>query len=129
MMRWKVFESLILKIKNHFKEEIEAFSVSPAFLALNEEEFERINEEVETVENDAFIKDIHSLGFWYLDSLGAYLPQNMISYVTYEALDELEEAYIFDAKRLDQDKFLTLPKIPNSTKYQMIETCEYQRVF
>ena len=52
------------------KEEIESFCITPAFLALNEEEVEAINEELELVESDAFIKDIHSLGFWYLGGLG-----------------------------------------------------------
>lgn len=103
------------------KEEIEAFSITPAFLALNEEEIDRINEELETVESDAFIKDIHSLGFWYLDDLGEYLPSKFNSYVTYDALEELEEAYIFESKRIDKEKFLTLPKIPKATKYQKIE--------
>ena len=103
------------------KEEIESFSITPAFLALNEEEIENINEKLETVQSDAFIKDIHSLGFWYLDELGEYLPSKFNSYITYSALDELEEAYIFEAKRVDKEKFLTLPKIPKAKKYQKIE--------
>lgn len=103
------------------KEEIESFSITPAFLALDEDEINRINEEIELVSSDAFIKDIHSLGFWYLDNLGEYLPSKMNSYITYNALDELEEAYIFDAKRLDKDKFLTLPKVEKSKNYKIIE--------
>lgn len=103
------------------KEEIESFSITPAFLALDESEIDRINEELETVESDAFIKDIHSLGFWYLDNLGEYLPSKFNSYITYNALDELEEAYIFEAKRIDKEKFLTLPKIPKAKKYQIIQ--------
>ncbi|NCB10408.1 MAG: transcription-repair coupling factor, partial [Erysipelotrichia bacterium] len=46
------------------KEEIETISINPAFLALDEKSFEEINEQVQTVSSDAFIKDIHSLGFW-----------------------------------------------------------------
>ncbi|MGB5918117.1 DEAD/DEAH box helicase [Arcobacter sp.] len=103
------------------KEEIDSFNITPAFLALDESEIDRINEELETVESDAFIKDIHSLGFWYLDDLGEYLPSKFDSYITYNALDELEEAYIFEAKRIDKEKFLTLPKIPKAKKYQIIQ--------
>lgn len=99
------------------KEEIERFSISPAFLALNAENFEKINEEIQSVQTDAFIQDIHSLGFWYLDELGEYLPQKLTSYISYEALDEIEEAYIFEAKRINKEKFLTLPKIPKATNY------------
>lgn len=102
------------------KEEIEHIRITPAFLALSDDDFARINEQVETIETDAFIKDIHSLGFWYLDELGEYLPQNLTSYVTKEALDEIEEAYIFDAKRLNKEKFLTLPQVVSSKTYTPI---------
>ena len=99
------------------KEEIESFRISPAFLALNAEHFEKINDEIQQVQTDAFIQDIHSLGFWYLDDLGEYLPQKLNSYITYEALEELEEAYIFEAKRIAKEKFLTLSKIPKAHNY------------
>jgi transcription-repair coupling factor (superfamily II helicase) len=102
------------------KEEIESFRISPAFLALSQENFEKINDEIQSVQTDAFIQDIHSLGFWYLDELGEYLPQKLHSYVTYEALDELEEAYIFEDKRVAKEKFLTLPKIPTSSQYKEV---------
>lgn len=103
-----------------FKEEIESFTITPAFLALDEATFEGINEEVQEVESDAFIKDIHSLGFWYLNDLGEYLPQNMNSFITQEALDELEEVYVFEEKRLNKDKFLSTPQIYKAKNYQEI---------
>ena len=88
------------------KEEIETFSINPAFLALDEESMGAINEQIETVSSDAFIKDIHSLGFWYLNDLGEYLPNNLSSFITQEALDEIEEVYVFEEKRINKDKFL-----------------------
>jgi len=103
------------------KEELDKVSITPAFLALSNEDFENINESIEKIESDAFIKDIHSLGFWYLDDLGEHLPSNLTSYVTLEALDEIEEAYIFEAKRLTKDKFLTLPCVKSSNNYSVIE--------
>ena len=102
------------------KEEIETISINPAFLALDEKSFEEINEQVQTVSSDAFIKDIHSLGFWYLGDLGEYLPQNLNSFITLEALDELEEVYVFEEKRINKDKFLLTPQIYNSKNYQEI---------
>ena len=103
-----------------FKEEIESFKITPAFLALDEQKLEEINEQIEKVDSDAFIKDIHSLGFWYLDELGEYLPQRLDSFITQEALDELEEAYVFEEKRVNKDKFLTLPQIYKAKSYQEI---------
>ena len=102
------------------KEEIESFSINPAFLALDESSFEEINEQVQTVSSDAFIKDIHSLGFWYLGDLGEYLPQNLSSFITQEALEELDEVYVFEEKRINKDKFLLTPQIYNSKNYQEI---------
>ncbi len=102
------------------KEEIESFKITPAFLALDEETLEEINEQIELVESDAFIKDIHSLGFWYLGELGEYLPQKLNSFITHEALDELNEVYVFEDKRLNKDKFLTIPQITYSKDYQEI---------
>ncbi|SKB62107.1 transcription-repair coupling factor [Malaciobacter marinus] len=104
-----------------FKEEIESFSINPAFLALDEQTFEELNEEVQKVESDAFIKDIHSLGFWYLNDLGEYLPQNMNTYITIEALDELEEVYVFEEKRVAKEKFLQTPQITQSRNYKEID--------
>ena len=103
------------------KEELAKITITPAFLALSEEDIDNLNDQIQKIENDAFIKDIHSLGFWYLDDLGEYLPQKFTSYITYEALDELEEAYIFEAKRLSKDKFLSLPKISKSHQTKVIE--------
>ncbi|MFA7084283.1 MAG: DEAD/DEAH box helicase [Arcobacteraceae bacterium] len=111
------------------KEELDSFKITPAFLALNQENFEKINEEIQSVQTDAFIQDIHSLGFWYLDELGEYLPQRLTSYITYEALDEIEEAYIFEAKRLDKDKFLTLPKISKTQKYVPVAPANIKEFF
>lgn len=103
-----------------FKEEIETFTITPAFLALDESTYEQINEQVQNVNSDAFIQDIHSLGFWYLNDLGEYLPQNMSSFITQEALDELEEVYVFEEKRLNKDKFLATPQVYKAKDYQEI---------
>lgn len=103
-----------------FKEEIENFTITPAFLALDEETFEGINEQVQSVESDTFVKDIHSLGFWYLNDLGEYLPQNMNSFITQEALEELDEVYVFEEKRLNKDKFLATTQIYKAKTYQEI---------
>ena len=42
--------------------------------------------------------NIHSLGFWYLDELGECLPQKLSSFITQEALDELDEVYVLKKK-------------------------------
>ncbi len=109
-----------LEDQKSFKEEIESFNISPAFLALDDDMSSNINEKIETIENDAFIKDIHSLGFWYLDDLGEYLPSSLNSFISQEALEELDDAYIFEDKRINKDKFLSMPSIFKSKNYKEI---------
>ena len=103
-----------------FKEEIESIDITPAFLALDEETYENITNEIQTVSSDAFIKDIHSLGFWYLNDLGEYLPSNMNCFITQESLEELDEVYVFEEKRINKDKFLLTPQIYKSKTHKEI---------
>ena len=103
-----------------FKEEIETIEITPAFLALDEETYENITNEIQTVSSDAFIKDIHSLGFWYLNDLGEYLPSSMHCFITQESLEELEEVYVFEEKRINKDKFLLTPQIYKSKTHKEI---------
>ncbi|MCK5111591.1 MAG: DEAD/DEAH box helicase [Arcobacteraceae bacterium] len=103
-----------------FKDEIESFDIHPAFLALDEQSLELINEKIELSSSDAFIKDIHSLGFWYLGSLGEFYTQKLSSVITKEALDEIEEAYIFDEQRLAKEELLSITPILSSDNYKEI---------
>ena len=103
-----------------FKEEIEQFEIHPAFLALDEQNLELINEKIESSSSDAFIKDIHSLGFWYLENLAEFYTQKLNSVITKEALNEIEEAYIFDEQRLPKEELLATTPILSSEKYTKI---------
>ncbi len=103
-----------------FKDEIEEFDIHPAFLALDEENLELINEQINTSSSDAFIKDIHSLGFWYLGKLGEYYTQKLNSVITKEAIAECEEVYIFDDKRISKDEILSTTPILRSDEYKEI---------
>jgi len=102
------------------KEEIESFKIIPAFLALDNQNLARINKELEVIKSDAFIKDIHSLGFWYLEDLGEYLPLNLNSFITQEALEELDEVYLFEDKRINKNKFLMTAQIYKAKDCQEI---------
>jgi transcription-repair coupling factor (superfamily II helicase) len=102
------------------KEELESVSISPAFLSLSEEKFEEISEKIELSLSDAFIKDIHSLGFWYLDDLGEFYTQKLDSAITKEALSEIDEVYIFDEQRLQKEELLSTNPILENDKYKEI---------
>ena len=50
------------------KEEIDKFTLSCAFYALDEDEFNSLNAKVEESEFDSLVKDVASLGLWHLDN-------------------------------------------------------------
>ena len=102
------------------KDELEEVVITPAFLALDENITNEINKKIISSNSDAFIKDIHSLGFWYLDDLAQFYTENLISAITKNALDEIEEVYIFDEKRIQKEKLLSLSPILNDSTYTQI---------
>ena len=109
-----------------FKEELEEFTVSASFLAFNDENLEKINEKIEQSDIDVFEKDIHSLGFWYLDDLAEFYTQSLKSCITKDALDEIDEVYIFDEKRIQKEELLSISPILNDDTYKQIDISNYQ---
>lgn len=70
-------------------EKIERIDIFPALFSLDSDEYESLERKVETCNFDAFIKDIHSLGFWFITQkpLIAQFP----SIISPTALDEIKE--------------------------------------
>ncbi len=103
------------------KEELESITISAAFLALDDENFTQLNEKIQEIQSDVFVKDIHSLGFWHLGDLASYLIDDLKSVITKDALNEIDEAYIFDEQRIKKEKFLALEAIFSSDQYSKID--------
>ena len=98
--------------KSH-KDEIESITINPAFLALDEDSYTNIAQDIEDSSSDAFVKDIHSLGFWYLGNLSqSYITSN--TFITDAGQNQIDEAYIFEEARYDKSKILNIPKIPHN---------------
>lgn len=70
-------------------EKVERIDIFPALFSLDSSEYDDLERKVETCDFDAFIKDIHSLGFWFIDQkpLIAQFP----SIISPTALDEIAE--------------------------------------
>ena len=102
------------------KEELETISISPAFLSLEAHKFEELEERARNSKTDAFIKDIHSLGFWYLDELGEFYTKTLESFITKKALDEIDEVFIFNEKRIEKEAILSLKPILSQNVYKQI---------
>ncbi|MBI3874026.1 MAG: DEAD/DEAH box helicase [Arcobacter sp.] len=103
------------------KEELETISISPAFLSLGSEKFEELEERAKNSKSDAFIKDIHSLGFWYLDDLGEFYTQKLESLITKKALEEIDEVFIFNEKRIEKEAILSIKPVLSQNIYKTIE--------
>ena len=103
-----------------FPDELEEITLSAAFLSLDEETLEIINDRIENSQSDAFIKDIHSLGFWYLEDLSEFYIDRYKSAITMGGLHEIDEAYIFSEKRIDKNEFLKLFHLNNAGSYKQI---------
>jgi transcription-repair coupling factor (superfamily II helicase) len=107
-----------------FKEEIESFSLSASFLALDQQKIELLNEKIEASNIDVFEKDIHSLGFWFLDDDAQYYPDNLESCITKEALDEIEEVYIFEQARIEKEKLLSTTPVLDTQVYKQVDAAD-----
>jgi transcription-repair coupling factor (superfamily II helicase) len=102
------------------KEELESISISPAFLSLESKKFEELEEKARNSKTDTFIKDIHSLGFWYLDELGEFYTKTLESFITKKALNEMDEVFIFSEKRINKEAILSLNPILSQNVYKQI---------
>ena len=110
-----------LSTQKREKEELESIEVAAAFLSLNKEEFEALQAKVEQSHYSAFVKDIHSLGLWHLEELGAnYLEEYEHLLATPSLLKEIEEYY-----ELSGDN---LPLVPlESFKQQWLDEAKEYR--
>ncbi len=105
-----------------FKEELDNIEISPAFLALDSLEFDKIDKKIQAFDSDTFVKDIHSLGFWFLDDLGTFLSKELNTFFTKDAFDELDEVYINETKKIPKEDLLKLKVLPSSDEYHEVFT-------
>jgi len=110
-----------VETQKSFKDEIEEFSISASFLAFDDEKLAIINEKIAESNIDVFEKDIHSLGFWFLDDDASYYTRELKSAISKEALDEMEEVYIFDEKRIPKEELLSTTPILEDDTYKQID--------
>ena len=109
-----------IQSQRSFKDELNSINIKPVFLALNNTDLTTINNKIEASSDDIFLKNIHSLGFWYLDDLGEFYTRKLNSCITKEALNEIDEAYIFDKNRIPKVELLSTTAILSNDNYKQI---------
>ena len=110
----RVFE---LETQKSIKEEIEKIEITPAYFALNEEQYDALNSKCEHSSSDSFVKDISSLGLWHLDELSTPFMQGKKSVYARDLSLEFQEIYAFDDKAVEES-FFDLKIIPEAKEYR-----------
>jgi len=109
--------------QKRFPEELESLSFTPAFLALNMQQFESLKSRTELSKYDSFVKDIDSLGLWHLDDLGQSALEQFTAVLSSNLDDALEEIYELDEPLIARKSFL-LPIVPKGSKYRDLEAVD-----
>jgi len=123
-IRISLFDETIEQIKEFelesqrtLKEELDSFILSSAFYSLCEELFESMNSLVETSEFDSLVKDIASLGFWYLGENAVDFMHDKKRMLSRKLDGVLQDAYGINNPTISRDKF-DLDILPESDDYK-----------
>jgi len=111
-LRISLFDETIEQIK-YFEletqrtkaEELERINISPAFYSLDENSFEALQLKVQNSEFDSLVKDIASLGFWYLGELSANFLEDKNAKLIRNLDNLLVDAYALNAPTLSRECF------------------------
>ena len=101
-------------------DELEDLEITPAFLALDKSQYETLKSRCERSAYDTFVKDIDSLGLWYLGELGESALAQFDAVWASNLDEELKEVYELTEPLIPRKDFL-LPAIPEGSKYRDLE--------
>jgi transcription-repair coupling factor (superfamily II helicase) len=125
-VRISLFDSEIEQIKyfeletqRTIQEELEEIEIRAAFYSLDENSFNALNEKAQTSEFDALVKDVASLGLWYLDRLAENFVDNKKSMLSKNLDSVLVDAYGINNPQISRESF-NLQTLPQSDDYKDI---------
>lgn len=113
--------------QKRLSDELESFTFTPAFLALDGEQYEALKSRCERSSYDTFVKDIDSLGLWHLDDLGTSALEQFSGVLASNVDDELKEIYELTEPLVERKAFL-LPYIPEGSKYRDLEAVNHNKL-
>jgi len=123
-VRISLFDNEIEQIKEFelesqrtLKEELDTLEVSPAFYSLDEEAFNTLNAKTESSTFDALLKDVASLGLWYLDDLAENFLEGKKVMLSRNLDEVLVDAYGINEPQLSRESF-NLPLLPDSGEFK-----------
>ncbi len=115
-----------LETQKSIKEEIESIQITPAFFALDEEEYDALKLRCEKSTSDSFVKDIASLGLWHLEGLAKPFMEGKEAVFLNDLSLELEEIYAFDENAVSENLF-DIQIIPEAKEYKEFSLIDIQR--
>jgi len=101
------------------KDELEGFEIVPALFSLSGEEFDELNEKIELIQSDSFVKDIHSLGLWALKDVCADYFEKFNIKLMHSLEDEISELGFFDKD--GSKKLNSLQVIPTAKEFKSLD--------
>ena len=99
------------------KEELDSLVVTPAFYSLDEESFDTLNERVQSSEYDSLVKDVASLGFWYLEDRASNFLDGKKAKLIRNLDNLLVDAYALNNPVVSREDF-NLEILPTSDEFR-----------
>ncbi|WP_201354083.1 transcription-repair coupling factor [Hydrogenimonas urashimensis] len=106
--------------KSDKNEEIERIEIEPALFSLQKAAFEALQKRCEESESDVFVKDVSSLGLWYLEDLAQDLASGRRIVAAKDLSGEVAFAYEHALNALPRERF-DVPVVPETTRIKAIE--------
>ena len=101
------------------KEELDKVEINPAFYSLDEKTFNKIQTKIETSAFDSLVKDVASLGFWYLDELASNFLEGKNVKLSRNLDDFLIDAYALSAPTISREDF-NLDVLPDTDAFKEV---------
>ena len=105
-----------LETQRTLGEELESFEITAAFYSLDEAQFESLKEKISQSDSDSFVKDLASLGFWFLDEMAENFLENKKMMLISKMQNSLDEAYGLNDPQISRE-FFNAEIIPEEHNY------------
>ncbi len=99
-------------------EEIESIIITPAFFSFSENEYEKINEQIENYEGNILEKDIESVGYWLIDNSQFFIDDKTF-FIHQNISLELEDLFL-DKREKSIGEYLKVPSIKPAKNFKDI---------
>ncbi len=102
------------------KGEIEEVVLESAYFSLTSEQFELMNSNIESSDSDSFVKDIASLGFWYLDEQGVDFVSGKKALYSHNIQGLIDEVYALNSPALELEVFEDIEILNENDDYKTL---------